>query len=190
MVNVSTDTYKLFVHPKIKLKKRRSNNNNSKGQWLNFSLFATKPFYYPSHCEVNLIGSEKMGNLKYESNAEKIIENFKNMTVIAQKEGISFVNDSMNKVVSLAKPLTPVKSGNLRRGYRVVKARKLSSGRIVGEVINNEHYFKYVEEGHRTKNGGFVKGKFMLTRATNLANMSYIPRRFKQMAIKIVKKGK
>ena len=76
MVNVSTDTYKLFVHPKIKLK-RRSNNNNSKGQWLNFSLFATKPFYYPSHCEVNLIGSEKMGNLKYESNAEKIIENFK-----------------------------------------------------------------------------------------------------------------
>ena len=58
-----------------------------------------------------------MGNLKYESNAEKIIENFKNMTVIA-KEGISFVNDSMNKVVSLAKPLTPVKSGNLRRGYR------------------------------------------------------------------------
>lgn len=96
----------------------------------------------------------------------------------------------MNKVVSLAKPLTPVKSGNLRRGYRVVKARKLSSGRIVGEVINNEHYFKYVEEGHRTKNGGFVKGKFMLTRATNLANMSYIPRRFKQMAIKIVKKGK
>ncbi|HFM6766866.1 TPA: HK97 gp10 family phage protein, partial [Enterococcus faecium] len=85
-----------------------------------------------------------MGNLKYESNAEKIIENFKNMTVIAQKEGISFVNDSMNKVVSLAKPLTPVKSGNLRRGYRVVKARKLSSGRIVGEVINNEHYFKYV----------------------------------------------
>lgn len=63
----------------------------------------------------------------------------------------------MNKVVSLAKPLTPVKSGNLRRGYRVVKARKLSSGRIVGAVINNEHYFKYVEEGHRTKNGGFVK---------------------------------
>lgn len=27
-----------------------------------------------------------MGNLKYESNAEKIIENFKNMTVIAQKK--------------------------------------------------------------------------------------------------------
>lgn len=131
-----------------------------------------------------------MGDLKYESNAEKIIENFKNMTVIAQKEGISFVNDSMNKVVSLAKPLTPVKSGDLRRGYRVVKARKLSTGRIVGAAINNEHYFKYVEEGHRTKNGEFVKGRFMLTRATNLANMSYIPRRFKQMAIKIVKKGK
>ncbi|OUK28630.1 hypothetical protein BU183_11050 [Enterococcus faecium] len=97
-----------------------------------------------------------MGNLKYESNAEKIIENFKNMTVIAQKEGISFVNDSMNKVVSLAKPLTPVKSGNLRRGYRVVKARKLSSGRIVGAVINNEHYFKYVEEGQKVARGQLI----------------------------------
>lgn len=123
------------------------------------------------------------------SNADKVIENFNKMTKIAEQEGIAFVNDSMNKIVATAKPLTPVKSGDLRRGYRVQNARLLSTGRIVGAIRNNEKYFKYVEEGHRTRSGGFVKGRFMLTRATNLTHMSYIPRRFKQMAIKIVKKG-
>lgn len=130
-----------------------------------------------------------MGDVRFESNADKVIENFKRMTKLAEQEGVAFVNDSMNKIVSTAKPLTPVKSGDLRRGYRVYKARKLSSGRIVGAISNQEKYFKYVEEGHRTRGGGFVKGRFMLTRATNLAHMSYIPRRFKQMAITIAKKG-
>lgn len=122
------------------------------------------------------------------SNADKVIENFKNMTTIAEKEGIAFVNDSMNKIVATAKPLTPVKSGDLRRGYRVNEARIVGK-RIIGSISNQEKYFKYVNDGHRTRNGGFVKGRFMLTRATNLAHMSYIPRRFKQMAIRIVKKG-
>ena len=68
------------------------------------------------------------------SNADKVIENFKKMTKLAEQEGIAFVNDSMNKIVSTAKPLTPVKSGDLRRGYRVQGARVLSAGRIVGAV--------------------------------------------------------
>lgn len=71
-----------------------------------------------------------------------------------------------------------------------MKARKLSTGRIVGALINNEKYFKYVNDGHRTKNGGFVKGRFMIQRATNLANMTYIPRRWKVMAIKVLKGAK
>lgn len=129
-----------------------------------------------------------MGDVQITSNADKVIENFKNMTKIAEKEGIAFVNDSMNKIVATAKPLTPYKSGDLRRGYRVNEARIVGK-RIIGSISNQEKYFKYVNDGHRTRNGGFVKGRFMLTRATNLAHMSYIPRRFKQMAIKIVKKG-
>lgn len=123
------------------------------------------------------------------SNANKVIENFKKWTPLAEEEGIKMVNDSLGKILELIVPLTPVKSGDLRRGYRIMKARKLSSGRIVGAIINNEKYFKYVNDGHRTKNGGFVKGKFMLQKSTNLANMTYIPRRFKQMAIVIAKKG-
>lgn len=126
--------------------------------------------------------------MKFESNAEKVIQNFKKMTKIAEREGVAFVNDSMNKIVATAKPITPIKSGDLRRGFKVNEAR-LVGKRIIGSISNTEKYFKYVEEGHRTKSGGFVKGRFMLTRATNLSHMSYIPRRFKQMSIKIVKKG-
>ena len=132
-----------------------------------------------------------MANQSYKTttNAKKVIENLKNWTPIAEKEGIAMVNDSLGKIMELVVPLTPIKTGDLRRGYRIMKARRLSSGRIVGALINNEKYFKYVNDGHRTRNGGFVKGKFFLQKANNLANMTYIPRRFKQMAIVIAKKG-
>jgi hypothetical protein len=123
------------------------------------------------------------------SNADKVIANLKKWTPVAEREGIAMVNDSLGKIMELIVPLTPIKTGDLRRGYRIVKARRLSSGRIVGALINSEKYFKYINDGHRTKNGGFVKGRFMLQKAQNLAHMTYIPRRFKQMAIVIAKKG-
>lgn len=128
-------------------------------------------------------------SITMQSNAQKVIDNLKNWTPIAEQEGIAMVNDSLGKIMELIVPMTPIKTGDLRRGYRIMKARRLSSGRIVGALVNNEKYFKYVNDGHRTKNGGFVKGRFMLQKANNLANMTYIPRRFKQMAIVIVKKG-
>lgn len=127
-----------------------------------------------------------MADVRFESNAKEVIEKFRRMSKSAEREGISFVNDSANKVVSLVKPLTPIKSGDLRRGYRVVKARKVGN-RIIGGIANNEHYFKYVNKGHRTRGGGFVKGRFMLQRGTKAAHMTYIPRRFKQMAIRVLK---
>lgn len=98
------------------------------------------------------------------------------------------VNDSLAKIYQLIVPMTPIKSGDLRRGYRIIKARKLSSGRIVGALINNEKYFRYVNDGHRTKNGGFVR-QIYVAKSNKLANATYIPKRFKQMAIIIVKKG-
>lgn len=128
-------------------------------------------------------------DVRMQSNAKKVIENIKKWTPIAEREGIAMVNDSLMKIMELAVPLTPIKTGDLRRGYRIIKARRLSSGRVMGALVNSEKYFKYVNDGHRTKNGGFVKGRFMLQKAHNLANMTYIPRRFKQMAIVIAKKG-
>lgn len=61
MVNVLTDTHKLFIHPKIRLKKGDRITITQKASDLIFSLFAAEPFYYPNHCEMNLIGSEKNG---------------------------------------------------------------------------------------------------------------------------------
>lgn len=131
-----------------------------------------------------------MGDVNFESNSQVIKDQFKRMTKLAEQEGMAFVNDSMNKIHETIVPLTPIKTGDLRRGYRVVKARKLSTGRIVGALINMEHYWKYVNDGHRLKNGGFVKGRFMLQKAQNLANMSYIPTRWKVMTIKVLKGAK
>lgn len=131
-----------------------------------------------------------MGDVNFESNAQVIRDQFKKMTKLAEQEGMAFVNDSMNKIHETIVPLTPIKTGDLRRGYRVVKARKLSTGRIVGAIANTESYWKYVNDGHRLKNGGFVKGRFMLQKSQNLANMSYIPTRWKQMTIKVLKGAK
>lgn len=131
-----------------------------------------------------------MGDVNFESNAQVIRDQFKKMTKLAEQEGMAFVNDSMNKIHETIVPLTPIKTGDLRRGYRVVKARKLSAGRIVGAIVNTESYWKYVNDGHRLKNGGFVKGRFMLQKAQNLANMSYIPTRWKVMTIKVLKGAK
>lgn len=91
------------------------------------------------------------------SNADKVIANLKKMTPIAEKEGAAMVNDSLAKIYQLIVPMTPIKSGDLRRGYRIIKARKLSSGRIVGALINNEKYFRYVNDGHRTKMADLLK---------------------------------
>lgn len=131
-----------------------------------------------------------MGDVNFESNAQVIRDQFKKMTKLAEREGMAFVNDSMNKIHETIVPLTPIKTGDLRRGYRVVKARKLSTGRIAGAIVNTESYWKYVNDGHRLKNGGFVKGRFMLQKAQNLANMSYIPTRWKVMTIKVLKGAK
>lgn len=131
-----------------------------------------------------------MGDVKFESNAQVIKDQFKKMTKLAEREGVEFVNDSMNKLHETIVPLTPIKTGDLRRGYRVVKARKLSTGRIVGALLNSESYWKYVNDGHRLKNGGFVKGRFMLQKSQSLANMTYIPTRWKQMTIKVLKGAK
>ena len=98
------------------------------------------------------------------------------------------VNDSLAKIYQLIVPMTPIKSGDLRRGYRIIKARKLSSGRIVGALINNEKYFRYVNDGHRTKMADLLR-QIYVAKSNKLANATYIPKRFKQMAIIIVKKG-
>ena len=66
------------------------------------------------------------------------------------------------------------KGGTLRRGWTGEKGQAAHAyanslkvhhfgDAYVIEIINPVHYAPYVEYGHRTRNGGWVEGKFMLT---------------------------
>jgi hypothetical protein len=58
--------------------------------------------------------------------------------------------------------LTPVRTGHLRRMWTVSAVRNVGNGFEI-DVFNNTEYAPYVEYGHRTSNGGWVNGRFMLT---------------------------
>jgi hypothetical protein len=61
MLNVAIDEYKLFARPEIIVERGDKVIVNQKYSKITFELYATKPFYYPSHCEVGLTGREPNG---------------------------------------------------------------------------------------------------------------------------------
>ena len=87
------------------------------------------------------------------------------------------------RLLALVIPATPVgkyprstgkKGGTLRRGWGATNAKEAlayarslsvtkSGGNYMVEVINPVEYASYVEFGHRTVNGGWVEGQYMLT---------------------------
>ena len=78
-----------------------------------------------------------------------------------------FVEECIREVALrlLAKTIarTPVDTGTLRRNWQIGAVRRIGNGYEV-EVYNPIEYAKYVEFGHRTRNGtGWVEGRFMLT---------------------------
>lgn len=63
-----------------------------------------------------------------------------------------------------AKDHTPVKTGNLRRRWRITKVYRLSSGNLGFILVNDADYASYVENGHTTRNRkGWVEGYYMAT---------------------------
>lgn len=87
------------------------------------------------------------------------------------------------RLLALVIPKTPVgkypkgsgkKGGTLRRGWgaksgsaaagyaQSLSVQKVSNTYIV-EIVNPVDYASYVEFGHRTVNGGWVEGRYMLT---------------------------
>lgn len=61
MLNVATDEYKLFIRPEITIQRGDKVDTFQSASGISFELYATKPFYYPSHCEVGLTGREPNG---------------------------------------------------------------------------------------------------------------------------------
>lgn len=61
-------------------------------------------------------------------------------------------------VQAIAKKRSPVDTGTLRAGWHVEDGEREHTQII----YNNTAYANHVEYGHRTKSGGFVKGRYML----------------------------
>ena len=70
------------------------------------------------------------------------------------------------RVITGAAERTPVLTGNLRRGFDCGDEGLaiLRCGQVVrADITNPVEYGSFVEFGHRTKNGGWASGRFMLT---------------------------
>ena len=77
----------------------------------------------------------------------------------------------MLDLIARVKKLTPVGQytdgrvgGNLRRKWSLGSIKNTGNS-IAGEIFNNTEHALPVEEGHKTRSGGFVKGRFMLKQA-------------------------
>lgn len=66
------------------------------------------------------------------------------------------------RLLALVTKRTPVDTGYLRHGWSASKVEKNGDTYTV-TVFNPVEYAPYVEYGHRTPGGGWVKGQFMMT---------------------------
>lgn len=75
-----------------------------------------------------------------------------------------------NTLLAHVKKRTPVgvylnkQGGTLRRNWKKGNKKKTSKGYSI-EVYNETPYARHVNYGHKTRNGGYVKGQFMLEKA-------------------------
>lgn len=71
------------------------------------------------------------------------------------------------RALSSAAGRTPVRTGNLRRGFSADTLVAVRTGDAVRiEILNPVEYGSFVEFGHRTRGGrGWAPGRFMLTLA-------------------------
>lgn len=70
-----------------------------------------------------------------------------------------FIAQEAEVVIGRVKENTPTDTGRLKNGWH----RTVASGGQC-QIYNNVDYAAHVEYGHRTRNGGFVKGRKMLHR--------------------------
>lgn len=98
------------------------------------------------------------------SDAKKLQKNLQQM----QKEFPGFMEECVRELAGrlLAKTIarTPVRTGDLRRGWQIGQVVRLPGGGVHAEIVNNVEYALYVEYGHVTRlRTGWVNGRFMLT---------------------------
>ncbi|MEH7464574.1 HK97 gp10 family phage protein [Bacillus thuringiensis] len=93
--------------------------------------------------------------------AKELLNDFERMQQTFQTEGKTLVDRLSLIGERAAKNKAPVDTGNLRRSVRVVPTQVFSS-QIRGGFATNVEYAPFVNNGHRTRHGGYVTGKHFM----------------------------
>lgn len=79
----------------------------------------------------------------------------------------SALNSTATQLIPIIKSFTPVKTGLLKSSWNFEILHGLSGATLV--IYNKTFYSLFVEFGHFSRSGGWVRGFFMLTKGTQNA---------------------
>ena len=91
---------------------------------------------------------------------EKLLKQVKSFRDQYEPFVISFMNEMGNRALAKMKKRSPVDTGTLRRSWEMTGAYREGDDIIV-MLENKAEYAMYVEEGHRTRAGGWWEGYHM-----------------------------
>ena len=79
----------------------------------------------------------------------------------------SALNSTASQLIPIIQSFTPVKTGLLKSSWNFEILHGLSGATLV--IYNKTFYSRFVEFGHFSRSGGWVRGFFMLTKGTQNA---------------------
>lgn len=93
--------------------------------------------------------------LKFAEGFEKLSQN--------DQDGImmNMIQQSAGRFLQVVVDRTPKDTGELQKAWSIARVYK-DGGDYVAEIVNGMPYATFVEYGHRTRNGGWVKGRFFV----------------------------
>lgn len=97
-------------------------------------------------------------------------------------ESRKFLNNLGNRVKAKAKVKVPVDTGELRAS---IKTKTINENEV--KIYSNKEYAPHMEYGHRTRNGGFVEGKYFLKNSIDEVKMD-LPLLGKKFVKEVLKK--
>lgn len=98
----------------------------------------------------------------------------------------SALNSTATQLIPIIKSFTPVKTGLLQSSWNFEILHGLSGDTLV--IYNKIFYFPFVEFGHFSRSGTWVRGHFMLTKGTQNAK-EILKKELKREIEKIIKRG-
>lgn len=98
----------------------------------------------------------------------------------------SALNSTASQLIPIIKSFTPVKTGLLKSSWNFEVLHGLSGATLV--IYNKTYYSQFVEFGHFSRSGTWVRGFFMLTKGTQKAK-KILKKELKREIEKIIKRG-